>query len=349
MQLLIEGVGFDMVSDMCTNIIKPFLVEYTQRQSAIHNIPLETGLALEHLFDWDELDWDDALVDLPANPLNGKRILLIPKTVVRRFSEIDYKDFWNTIYRYILRDIEIQKSLNSIGRAPKITWKEINEKYNFCKKTVVEVLHEEPDLKRRYLAHKEKTSIETVVPTDLSSIEGADNTLTPPQALIAALENMPSGNKHAKAYEDLIVRILTRLFSPSLVDPHSQVKSADGREIIDITFYNPASHGFWYDIKLQHGNTIIVFELKNMTNLSNEEYFQLAARLDDIRGKFGVLIARARDNLDIQRAYRRLHNERKVILTLTDEDLIKMLGDLGSGLSPTFHINRLYRHFIEEA
>lgn len=108
-------------------------------------------------------------------------------------------------------------------------------------------------------------------------------------------------------------------------------------------------HGFWYDIKLQHGNTIVIFELKNMTDLSNEEYFQVAARLDDIRGKFGVLIARAKDNLDIQRAYRRLHNERKVILTLTDEDLIEMLSDLESGLSPTLHINRLYRRFIEEA
>ena len=29
MQILIEGVGFDMVSDMCTNIVKPFFVNYT--------------------------------------------------------------------------------------------------------------------------------------------------------------------------------------------------------------------------------------------------------------------------------------------------------------------------------
>jgi hypothetical protein len=349
MQLLIEGVGFDMVSDMCTNIVKPFFVDYTQRQCAIHDIPLENGLSLHHVFDWEELDWDDQLVDLPANPLDGHPMLLVPKAVVRRFAEIDYKDFWRTIYRYILRDIEVSKSLASIGRGPKITWSEIDRKYNFSKRTVVEVLHEKPDLKREYLAYKEQNTPETVTPTDLTSVEGTDKELTPINEFISALADLDSGNQAFKKYEDLIARILTRLFSPPLVDPRSQVRTVDQREIVDITFYNSATHGFWHDIKLQHGSLIIVFELKNMTDLSNEEYFQIAARLDDFRGKFGVLIARAKDHLDVQRAYRRLHNERKVILTLTDDDIVNMLRNLDSGLSATLYINQMYRKFMEEA
>lgn len=349
MQLLIEGVGFDMISDMCTNIVKPFLVNYTQRQSEIHSIPMESGMCLQHVFDWEELDWDDEIVDLPVSPLDGNPILFVPKTVVRRFAEIDYKDFWRTTYRYILRDIETQKSLASIGREPKVSWKEIDKKYKFCKKTVVEVLHNEPELKDKYLDYKEESSTELVSSMDLESVEGADQTATSPKEFIDLLKAIEPGNKDAKKYEDLIVRILTRLFSPSLIDPHSQVRSVEGREIIDITFYNAATHGFWHDIKLQHGSLIVVFELKNMTDLRNEEYFQIASRLDDLRGKFGILIARSKGNLDLQRAYRRLHNERKAIITLTDEDLEKMLENVNLGLSNTLHINQIYRKFIEEA
>jgi hypothetical protein len=99
---------------------------------------------------------------------------------------------------------------------------------------------------------------------------------------------------------------------------------------------------------MQHGSLIIVFELKNMTDLSNEEYFQISARLDDFKGRFGVLVARAKDGLDLERAYRRLRNERKVILTLSDDDFTGIIRDMESGLSPITYLNRMYRRFIEE-
>ncbi len=349
MQLLIEGVGFDMVSDMITNIAKPFFIAYTQRQCHLHNIPIERGLNLEHIFDWDELEWDDQLVDLPASPLTGTPILLVPKAVVRRFAEIDYKDFWNSTYRYILRDIEVQKSLQALGREPKITWKEINEKYGFSKSAVVQVLHEDPDLKRAYFTQKEREIPDDAFPINLDVIEGTDKEVMPVANYITELRAIEPGNADAKRYEALIIRILSRLFAPPLIDPHSQVKTADGREIVDITFYNAAHAGFWGDIKQQHGGVVVIFELKNMIDLANEEYFQLAARLDDIKGKFGILVARSKDNLDKQRAYRRLHNERKVILTITDEDIIQMLRNIEDGLLATQHLQRMYRTFIEEA
>lgn len=349
MQLLIEGVGFDMVSDMCTNIAKPFFVNYTQRQCKIHNIPMEQGLALGHVFDWDELDWDDQHVELPLNPITGFPILLVPKAIVRRFEDIDYKDFWNTTYRYILRDIEVEKSVRSIGRVPKITWKEINEKYNFCKKTVVEVLHLQPELMRQYIQEKDRTTHESVVPVDLDSLEGTDIARNTSEEFKNELSLIKPGNDDAKKYESLMVRILTALFSPPLSDPHSQVRTIDGREIIDITFYNSANHGFWNDIKTKHGSIIIVIELKNMRDLNNEEYFQISSRLNDKIGKFGILIARGKDKLDVQRAYRRFNHEQKVILTFTDDDITQMLDNHQKGLNPTLYINQMYRNFVEEA
>ena len=348
MQLLINGVGFDLVSDMCTNIVKPFFADYTQRQCCLHDIPMERGVCLQHVFDWEELDWDDSLTDLPINPVNGHPFLLVPKSVVRRFSEISYKDFWNTTYRYILRDIEVEKSIKSIGKEPKITWKEINEKYNFCKETVVQVLHEQPQLKREYLTGKEADA-NVPLPSDLDSIEGAAKEVSSAADLITELHAIEPGNPHAKKYESLLVRILNKLFCPPLIDPHAQVTTADGREIIDITYYNSANSGFWNDVKGRHNSLIVVFELKNMTDLSNEEYFQIAARLDEKRGRFGILVARKSDNLDIQRAYRQLNNQNKCILTITDSDVERMLTEVEAGISGTVYLNRLYREFMERA
>ncbi|MBA2669658.1 MAG: hypothetical protein H0U67_04740 [Gemmatimonadetes bacterium] len=349
MQLLIAGVGPDLISDMCTNIAKPFFVDYTQRQCDIHGIPLEAGLCLKHVFDWEELDWDDAHVELPVNPLTEKPILLVPRAVVRKFVEIDYEDFWDRLYRYILREIEVRKSVQVLGREPKITWKEINEKYGFCKQAVIRVLHEEPDLRHEYVDEKEKTSIEVPEPVDITEIAGADREKTPVEELVAELGKIRPGNKDAKKYEALLVRILTRLFWPSLQDPHPQVSTVDGREIIDITFYNAADHGFWKDIKDRHGSTMVVVELKNMEDLSNEEYFQISARLDSKRGMFGILVARKKDRLDVQRAHRRLNHESKVILTLTDDDLVRMLTDVAQGLSATMYLRGLYRKLLEES
>jgi hypothetical protein len=86
-----------------------------------------------------------------------------------------------------------------------------------------------------------------------------------------------------------------------------------------------------------------------MTDLTNEEYFQIAARLDEKRGRFGILVARKSDNLDIQRAHRQLNNQNKCILTITDSDIERMLTDVEAGISGTTYLNRLYRDFMERA
>ena len=348
MQLLIEGVGFDLVSDMCTNIAKPFFIEYTQRQCKLHNIPLEQGLCLEHVFNWDDLDWEDITVDLPENPINGNPILLVPKSVVRRFPVFDYKDFWNSTYRYILRNIEIEKSFSAIGKPPTVLWKDIKEKYDFGKKTVVRVLHEEPHLRHMYVENMDKVTKENVNPTDLSKVEGAGQVDVNNDDLVTELRSIVPGNKDAKRFESVVLRILSQLFTPPLIDPKEQVSSHDGREIIDITFYNGAEEGFWGDVKKFWKAQIVVFELKNMEDLGNEEFFQLAARLDDVKGFLGFLISRKKDGLDTERAYRRLNKERKVTLVLTDGDLIAMLKEQQEGRDPNEYVRALYREFIDK-
>lgn len=349
MQLLIEGVGFDLISDMCANIIKPFLVDYTQRQCRMHGIPLEEGLCLEHVFDWDELCWEDIHVALPVNPISGHPILLVPKSVVRRFPIFDYKDFWQSTYRYMLRDVEQERSLQAIGKQPRVTWKDINAKYAFNKKTVVQALHERPALRHKYVDGLERRVKVVAVPTDLFWVKGADRTVRKAKDYAEELSAIRPGREDAKRFEHLVLRILTTLFSPPLTDPKEQVSSHDGRECIDITFYNGANEGFWVDMKQLWRAQVPVFEVKNMADLANEEFFQLAARLDEVKGTFGILVARNKDALDIGRAYRRLNRERKVTLPIIDSDLIEMLEAKDAGNTGTDVLQAKYRAFMDAA
>jgi hypothetical protein len=351
MQLLIEGVGYDLISDMCTNIAKPFFIDYTQNQALLHGIPLEKGVCLEHVFDWGMHTWDDAHYDLPVNPKSGYPILLIPKDVVRRFPVFDFRNFWTTTYRYVLREREIRSSVRIIGKKPKdskITWKFINQKYGFSKKVVVKALHQDPSLRHKYVDTLEKKKKAVIEAADLFKVPDTDRQLTKADVFAKELTSIVPGVGDSKRYERMMLRILTKLFSPPLTNPKAQVSSHDGREIVDLTYYNSANEGFWKDVKDLWRSQIVVFELKNIEDLGNEEFFQINARLDDVRGEFGVLVSRKKDNLDLERAYRRLNKERKVILTLSDADILAMLKAQDEGTDPTEIFRNMYRSFIDK-
>jgi hypothetical protein len=168
-------------------------------------------------------------------------------------------------------------------------------------------------------------------------------------ALARELESVKPGKEDAYRFQGAAQRILEALFSPDLVEPHSQAKSEDGTEIIDVTFHNVAEHGFWHDIKLLQNNTIVIFELKNMKKLSSPEFAQILSRLNDRRGNLGFVVARECGKSDEKRTFKYLRDQGKVILVLYDEDLKAMLKSLELGQSPTQHVSSIYRSVMETA
>src|SRR5205085_12493458 len=57
MQLVSIGIGPDRISDIAANLLKKFLIEYTQKQCGLWEIPLVRGVPVEHIFDPDSNSW----------------------------------------------------------------------------------------------------------------------------------------------------------------------------------------------------------------------------------------------------------------------------------------------------
>ncbi|MEL3972053.1 hypothetical protein AAEO50_07165 [Rossellomorea oryzaecorticis] len=166
------------------------------------------------------------------------------------------------------------------------------------------------------------------------------------ESLVKRLKGIIPGKNDAKKYEILMEEILRYVFSAYLTEPRVQVKTFDNREIIDMTFYNSATKGFWHDVKIKHHSNVIVIEVKNKELLGNEDIFQISARLNDDIGRFGIMVARNITELDKERIYRRLYKSNNVILLLSDEDIIQMLR---TDEDATQYIKNMYRVFLEEA
>ncbi|MFI8685871.1 hypothetical protein [Rossellomorea sp. NPDC077527] len=166
------------------------------------------------------------------------------------------------------------------------------------------------------------------------------------ESLVKRLKGIIPGKKDAKKFEILMEEILSYVFLDYLTEPRVQVKTFDNREIIDMTFYNSATKGFWHDVKIKHHSNVIIIEFKNKDLLGNQDIFQISARLNDDIGRFGILVTRKITELDKERIYRRLNQSNNVIILLSDEDIIQMLR---MDVDATDYIKNLYRMFLEEA
>ena len=77
-ELLIEGISSDKISDISTNIIRHKLIEYTQAQCDLWNIPMNQ-VSSGPIWDDNEKKWVNFYVNLPV--CNERSVILIPKAL----------------------------------------------------------------------------------------------------------------------------------------------------------------------------------------------------------------------------------------------------------------------------
>ena len=100
-QLYIEAISKDRVSDIACNLLKSFLIDYTIEQCEKIGLPRSKTRVAE-VYDHQKHQLTTLeRVELPINPINGSPLLLVPKRWLRHSPWIAFDDYFNS---YIPKD-----------------------------------------------------------------------------------------------------------------------------------------------------------------------------------------------------------------------------------------------------
>lgn len=183
-----------------------------------------------------------------------------------------------------------------------------------------------PHILQKYKEDKLTNSSKPLTLTDFAEVENV--ALPDLTELICDLKNLQAGKANASEYEELIEKILSVVFYPSLCHPKKQHSIHNGRKRIDITYTNEAREGFFYWLSRHYAAGLIFVECKNYSgNVANPELDQLAGRFSPSRGRVGILVCRSFNDKDlfIQRCIDTAKDDRGFIIPLDDDDISSLV------------------------
>jgi hypothetical protein len=344
MQLFSAGIGPDRVSDITANVLKRFLIEYTQRQCAIWDIPSKRGVPVEHIYNGKSRAWEDSYEDLPVSAVDGLPILLVPRRLVRALPWINYDDFLRTEFNAYLnaRRESVRRTrtvagveASNPGQAPR------------GKTDVVLVTKSDVGLVERYVRSKERQAAEARPAFDYIDEDACREA----EALKQRLGSISPGREQANEYQRVVLEVLNYLFNPELIDGAPEVRTMDGTERRDIIFTNDSDESFWEFVRNEHSGILVMFEAKNTEDLEMANINQTATYLGDGIGRLGIIVTRKSPSEAVMRKIFSVWNnsgsDRKMILVLDDENLRAMLDLRCRNGSPTKWMQRHYRAFRE--
>lgn len=326
--LLIPGIGTDMISDAVCNIIRGPLIKYTQDMCLFYGVPLTPDIASGPVWNPQDERWDESLIPLPMTD-HGK-VILVPKILVRQRLSLRYDDY----YRHCIlpemqhEHLRANSSLVELLKdgTPRVTKKALIKKYGNDKLAVAEQTKLRPKILQEYKDQKAAAPSKPLSQEHLCEVEALDPPNLDP--LLEELKQLATGRDTAGRYEEIIEKILSVIFYPSLCNPKKQHNIHDGRKRIDITYTNEAKLGFFYWLSMHYPCPLIFVECKNYgKDVENPEVDQLAGRFSPSRGQVGLLICRAIENKNL--LYRRCTDTAKdgrgYMLAFDDEDIFSLV------------------------
>jgi hypothetical protein len=329
--LFVEGIGFDIISDITTNIIRSQLIRFTEDAAAYYGIPMTPNVVSGQLWDRRQRRWTQRYTDLPIT--TGGPILLVPKSIIRRNQTFDPGEYYNNFVLPQLQDDELNAGSSLVqtlrsGRR-RVTKKSVRGKYGQGKAVNLHTTLKHPELLDQYRRYKSRR----VQPPGHREI--ADLTESPPpdwDALMGAVKAVPTGPVDATAYHHAVEALLTALFYPALDQPIREFEIHQGRKRIDISYTNVASQGFFDWVhRIQGAPAPNVFvECKNYgRELGNPELDQLAGRFSLLRGRLGLLVHRGFGDkqLLIKRCRDTALDGRGFVIALDDSDVEALVDE----------------------
>lgn len=340
-ELLVEGISFDKISDITTNIIRKKLIEYTNEQCNLLDIET-TKVSAGMFWDWEAGKWRDEYVNLPIYQKDGisQKIILVPKLIVRYVMLLNTNDYYNNfILKYLQSEhLSLNTALVETLREGKkrVTKKKLKEQeeYKQTKKFLFEFSEQHPDIFKKYKEEKSQTSEISITNEEIEKRHTKRKKIDY-KARMKELDVIASGAQEANKYHSYILGVLTSIFHPDLINPKKERPINDGRKRIDITFDNISKDGFFYFIHSKHKIhcPIIIIECKNYSqDLKNPEYDQLTGRFSIRRGHFGILVCRKIEDKEkmIKSCKDVLNDGRGCIIVLDDIDIKNMLRHMSN-------------------
>ena len=322
--LLVDGIDRDIVSDISTNIIRAPLIVYTQEVCGRYGIPTE-DVDSGPLWDPNTRAWQSSrYVALPQ--VGGKRLLLVPKIIVRRKFDYDQEEYFQHYILAHLQEFELDVKSELVqllkNGGTRVTKKSVIEKYGRGKPLITRVTRDHPEVLAQYRSDRDGDPRRPLEHEDFT--EEAE---TPPpnwDALVAAVLETAPGREAADTYHRAVEALLTALFYPALCHPQVEYPIHDGRKRIDITYTNTAQDGFFAWLAKHYPSSNVMVECKNYCgDPGNPELDQLSGRFAPNRGRIGLLVCRTfeRRDLFVARCRDTAQDGRGFILALDDTDL----------------------------
>lgn len=342
LQLVSIGVGPDRVSDIAANVLKSFLIEYTQQQAELWSIPLTSGIPVSHYFDFITWDWSDDYFDLPVNPINGNPLLLVPRRIVRLLPWINYQDYVSTDFKMFLRP-------SKGPRMPRYPGMPKEKRAEASKKEVVDITRERLELLDQYVHRKEREG-NKAEPTLASGLTSSEDDFNLGESFIQRLNTLPSGQVTATEYQRLVYEIINFLFEPDLTGGELEVSTYRGTERRDIVYVNEAERSFFEYVRNTYGSMFVLFEIKNVKKLDNDHVNQTGTYLGVRLGMLGFIVTRNSPEQSVILKIYSLFNDtpsvpRKTVLIVTDLDLVTMIRAKQQGENPARRLQDIYREF----
>ncbi|MFL5352283.1 hypothetical protein [Archangium sp.] len=301
-QLYVEGISKDRVSDIACNFLKSFLIDYTIDQCNSNGIPL-TKVRLKSLYDYKEQRFlPDVDVNLPVNPGNGAPLLLVPKRWLRHVPWINFDDYFVTSCP---KDDVVNKQ-GSDEHVKVLVYNRDN--YGMVAEYV--------KLKERTAANCQNDPLFKQIPV-LSA-----------RRKLAEIKALPTGigDMADKKYEDAAAQLLASLLYPHLDFAATQSRSEGGSTIRDLVFYNNRSVDFLQEVLEDYRSRQLVMELKNVRAIERDHINQLNRYLTNEFGAFGVLVTRNPiPKAMFKNTIELWSGQRRCIIALTDADLELMV------------------------
>lgn len=298
-QLLVDQISKDRISDIACNLLKSFLIDYTIDQSKTYNIPLQKA-TLNNLWNTQQNKFVKEELELPVNPDTGLPLLLVPKRWLRFIPWLNYEDYFGS---YFIKNNTIQ----TIDRVQVLNYNRKNY-----------------DMVQTYIQFKEREQADCKNDPLFKPIP-----ILSAQRKLTTILKLPSGkvDNADKKYEDNVCQMMASLMYPHLDFADTQSRTDSGVLIRDLIFYNNTEMPFLKDIYEQYDCRQIVMELKNVKEIEREHINQLNRYLADVFGRFGIIITRnSLPKPMFQNTIDLWAGQRRCIIALTDEDLKLMVS-----------------------